>query len=375
MPPVSVLIKRASSMCNLRCEYCFYDAVAENRSTANYGFMKRDVIKTIISKVLDFADDTATFSFQGGEPTLCGLDFFREVVSLQRSYNKKNVNIMNCLQTNGILIDEKWASFLSENRFLVGLSLDGPEKYHNAFRLDPVGNGTFQNVMKTARLLEEYGVDYNILFVVNSVNARRPERLYDFFKNSGFHFLQFIPCIDPEGHPRGKFPFSLASDKFALFLNGFFDKWYADIMSGYDISIRYFDNLVRMAMGLRPETCSMQGSCSCQFVFEANGNVYPCDFYVTDDWCMGNILSDELLELYSSPAAQHFIKTSLPVADKCTKCKWYSICRGGCRRDRMESVTGNIELNSYCEAYSDFFEYAYDRIINLGKYIISKKSR
>ena len=369
MPPISVLIKPASSKCNLNCKYCFYHDVARNRSVADFGFMSPDTIEIIIKKVLQFASGYATFSFQGGEPTLCGIDFFESVIKCQNKLNINNVSINNCIQTNGILIDERWAEFLHDHNFLVGLSLDGPRNLHNEYRTDAKGTGTHTRVMRTVALLNKYKVEYNILFTITNSIARAPERLYDFFKNNNFNFLQSMPCIEPEEKERGVHEYSLKPELYAYFLKQFFDKWFTDFMGGREVSVRYFDNLVRMVMGMQPEMCSLLGSCHCQFVFEADGSVYPCDFYVTDGWKLGNIHKNDLLELYESNTCRHFIGSSLSTASYCRDCKWKYLCRGGCRRDRENTLTKEIERNYYCEAYKDFLEYAYPRLVKMAEYV------
>ena len=368
MPPVSVLIKPASSLCNLACEYCFYHAIAENREVASYGIMSLDVLEEIVRKVLDFADGMATFSFQGGEPTLAGLDFFRRLIELEEKHNIKGVRIQNCIQTNGTLLDEKWCCFLRANRFLVGLSMDGPAAMHDRFRRRPNGEGTFEAVQKAADMLTEFRVDFNILVVVNGANAKKAQHMYGFFRGKGYRYIQFIPCIDAEGTARGSLPFSLTNEKFAAFLRGFFDKWYAEISRDEEVSVRYFDNLVRIVMGMRPETCSMCGECQCQFIFEADGSVYPCDFYVNDRWRIGNIRDLTIREIAASDTVRAFIESSAPVPEKCARCHWYRLCRNGCRRDRQDNLTGEIGVSCWCEAYQRFFEYAVPRIEALGRH-------
>ena len=369
MPPISVLIKPASSKCNLKCKYCFYHDVANNRTVADFGFISLETIEIIIKKVLQFASGNATFSFQGGEPTLCGIDFFKSVVKLQNIHNINNVLINNCIQTNGILIDEKWAEFLHDYKFLVGLSLDGPRNLHDKYRNDAKGSGTYVKVTETAALFDKYKVEYNILFVVTGQTTRAPETLYDFFKTNGFNFLQFIPCLEPEGHERGVLKYSLKPEQFTYFLKRFFDKWYVDFMGGREVSVRYFDNLVRMVMGMHPEMCSLLGSCQCQFVFESNGSVYPCDFYVTDAWKLGNIHENGLLELYESSTSRRFKESSLAAASSCSKCKWKNLCRSGCRRDRENTRTKELERNYYCQAYKNFLEYAYPKLFKVARYV------
>jgi uncharacterized protein len=375
VPPVSVLIKPASSKCNLKCEYCFYHDVANNRTVVDFGFMSPETIEVITKKVLQFASGYATFSFQGGEPTLCGIDFFKSVVRMQDKLNIHNVRINNCIQTNGLLIDSEWTEFLHYHSFLVGLSLDGPQNVHDRYRVDAGGKGTYEKVMQTSALFDAYKVEYNILFVVTGLTARHPDRLYEFFKINNFNFLQFMPCIDPRDDERGMHTYSLNPKRYAFFLKRFFDQWYVDFMSGRDISIRYFDNLVRMIMGMSPEMCNLHGSCQCQFVFEADGSVYPCDFYVTDEWKLGNIHESELIGLYESDACTRFIKSSLSKAPICYGCKWKALCQGGCRRDREYPQTKELERNYYCESYHEFLRYAYPRLINIAKYVQNAQAR
>jgi uncharacterized protein len=369
VPPISVLIKPASSKCNLKCAYCFYHDVANNRTVADYGFMSLETIEVIIKKVLKFASGYATFSFQGGEPTLCGIDFFKSVIELQNKLNINNVRINNCIQTNGISVDNHWAEFFHEHNFLVGLSLDGPHDFNDKHRVDVKGVGTYERVVQTAALFNENQVEYNILFVVTNLAARHPDELYRYFKKKGFIFLQFMPCIDPRDNERGTYKYSLNPQRYTYFLKRFFDKWYTDFMGGRGISIRYFDNLVRMVMGMPPEMCSLYGSCQCQFVFEADGSVYPCDFYVTDEWKLGNIYENELLGLYESNNCQRFMKSSLSTASICYKCKWQFLCRGGCRRDRENPHTKELERNYFCGSFSEFLAYVYPRLINVAKYV------
>jgi uncharacterized protein len=349
--------------------------VANNRAVADFGLMSLETIEVIIRKVLQFASGYATFSFQGGEPTLCGIDFFESVVKLQNKHNINRVKINNCLQTNGLLINSRWAEFLHNQKFLVGLSLDGPQDLHDKYRIDATGKGTWERVMQTAQLFNEYKVEYNILFTVTSINARHPDELYNFFKKHKFNFLQFMPCIDPDNSERGIHKYSLNPERYTFFLKHFFDKWYADFLNGREVSIRYFDNLVRMAAGMPHEMCSLRGSCQCQFVFEADGSVYPCDFYVTDKWKMGNIREKEISGLYESDNCRSFINSSLSMASICHTCRWKYLCRGGCRRDRENPRTKEFERNYFCDTFSAFLPYAYPRLIDIAKYVQKVRSQ
>lgn len=362
MPPLSLLIKPASSNCNLRCKYCFYFDTARNREIPSYGLMSEETIEVILQKALAFADHSCTVAFQGGEPMLAGLDFFRRVVELESKYNTKNIKIYNAIQTNGFTIDDEWAVFLSENKFLTGISLDGPRDIHDMNRLDISGNGSFNKVLKAVSLLDKYKVDYNVLCVVNALTARHISKIYSFCKKNGFRHLQFIPCLDPLNEVPGGREFSLLPERYADFLKTLFDLWYEDISNNNMISIRYFDNLVGMYMGYPPEACDMNGHCTCQFVMEADGSVFPCDFYVLDEWKLGNIRDMDFGEMKHSQRCRTFEDMSLDLDPKCRQCQWRQLCRGGCRRYREQSGDGKATLNYYCSSYSDFFSYADRRL-------------
>jgi uncharacterized protein len=343
--------------------------MANNRAVADFGLMSLETLAVIIRKVLQFASGQATFAFQGGEPTLCGIDFYESVIRLQKELNVNHVRINNCLQTNGILVNARWAQFLHDHKFLVGLSLDGPAELHDHYRVEFGGGGTHARIKQTFKLFNQYQVEYNILFVVTGLTARHPNELYHYFKKNNFGFLQFMPCLDPPASPRGEHSYSLNPESYTFFLKHFFDKWYVDFMGGRNISIRYFDNLVRIAANQPPEMCSLRGSCQCQFVFEADGSVYPCDFYVTDEWKLGNIAGHELLELSASPNCRRFIQSSLSPAADCQDCRWQFLCRGGCRRDRENPSAGLLERNFYCATFSEFLPYVYPRLLEVARYV------
>lgn len=366
MPPVSLLIKPASSNCNLRCRYCFYHSIAENRQTGCYGMMSGELLEEIVKKALEYAEHACTFAFQGGEPTLAGLDFYRKLMEFERKYNVKKVQINNALQTNGMAIDDAWAEFLARNRFLVGISLDGPRELHDANRADARGKGSFGRVMEAIGLFNRHSVEYNVLFVVNGYTARHVNKVYGFFRKCGFRYLQMIPCLDPLNEQPGGNEYSLKPDRFTYFLKALFDLWYEDLSKGNMISIRYFDNLVGLLMGYRPEACGMSGECQCQFVVEADGGVYPCDFYVIDEWLLGNIKDCGFDELKNSGPAVRFVEESKPIDPECGVCRWSKLCRGGCRRSREPFVGGAPVLNYYCSSYREFFDYAGERLRRLA---------
>jgi len=367
MPPLNLLIKPASSLCNLRCKYCFYHSIAESRTVESYGIMSMELLESMVKKSLEYAEHSCTFAFQGGEPTMAGLDFYRQLIEFEKKYNVNNIKIYNAIQTNGVVIDDEWAKFFHDNNFLVGISLDGPKDIHDLNRVGPDKKGSYGKVMHAVELFNKYRVEYNILTVVNSVTSRHISKIYNFFKKCNFHYLQFIPCLDPLNEVPGEHDYSLTPKKYAYFLKTLFDLWYEDIRKGETISIRYFDNLVGMLMGYPPESCGMSGSCVSYYVVEADGSTYPCDFYVFDDWYLGNIKDMEFDEIDRTENRKSFIEVSKPVDPKCQGCSWYGLCRGGCRRNREPFADGKPVLNYYCEAYREFFEYASDRLYKIAE--------
>lgn len=347
MPPVSLMIKPSSSLCNLSCEYCFYRDVSEHREHMGFGIMEKETAEVLIKKALSYADgENVAFAFQGGEPTLAGLDFFRFFTETVKKYNIKNSRIFYGMQTNGTLIDREWAIFLKENQFLTGLSLDGDYE-GNLFRKKPSGQNSFYTVLKAAELLKKYGADFNILTVLTGYCAENGERIYKFFRSQGFRFIQFIPCLRPFDSEE-KSELYMTSDQYADFLIKVFNLYVKDYVRHDYISIRQFDNWVRLYLGQPTEQCGMLGHCTHQYVSEANGNIYPCDFYCTDEYLLGNILETDFSTMEKSEKARNFIRESLDISEKCKSCNVYGLCRGGgCKRTKVSE--------DYCKAYKRFF--------------------
>ncbi|MDO4547016.1 MAG: anaerobic sulfatase maturase [Clostridia bacterium] len=358
MPPVSVLIKPASGSCNMRCNYCFYADEMHNRSVAVRGVMDDATTENIIKKALSYATHTCDFGFQGGEPTLAGLDYFARFAELCDKYNVNGVKLSYALQTNGLVIDGEWAKFFKKRNFLIGLSLDGPRDINDYNRLDAGGVSVFARVMRAAEALRADNVDFNILTVVTKQTARHIQKVYSFLTKNGFAYQQYIPCLDPFTQQRGSMPYSLTPAEYGKFLRSLFDMWVADRKKGKYVYIRYFENLAGMLQGHEPESCDMCGHCLSQYVVESDGSVYPCDFYMLDDWLIGNLNSDSFEQLENNPRRMEFINASLKPHEDCASCSVRSSCRGGCRRHRQENLTSEIGKNYFCEAYKSFLSYA-----------------
>lgn len=332
MKHLTVMIKPASSLCNMRCKYCFYADVSSLRQVKSFGVMTGETARAVIANI--FADlqpgDTLTLSFQGGEPTLAGLDFFKSFTQIVDTYRSRGVRVGYTLQTNGCLIDEDWCVFLKERDFLVGLSLDGPARYHNACRLDASGKGTFQNVMGAKKLFDRFGVEYNLLMVLTRELARHPKQVWSFLEQEGIQYVQFIPCLGPLEEPDSTY--ALTPERYASFYKELFRLWHESYRRGKYISVKLFDDYVNLLAFGRCNACGLLGFCHAQIIVEADGSVYPCDFYVLDAYRAGNLRKTSLTELRGSPVMRQFQAREHEDPALCTDCPYRRVCGGGCKR-------------------------------------------
>ena len=298
-------------------------------------------------RTLLYADgESVAFAFQGGEPTLAGLDFFKFFVETVNKHNNKKSRIFYGMQTNGTVLDSEWASFLYDNAFLVGLSLDG-DFDGNKFRKKPSGQNSFYKILSAAELLKKHNVDFNILTVLTGYCAENGERIYKYFRSKGFRYLQFIPCLRPFDSDE-KSELYMTPEQYGDFLIKVFNLYVKDYVRHDYVSIRQFDNWVRSYLRQPTEQCGIMGHCTHQYVAEANGNIYPCDFYCTDEYFLGNIKETDFSEMEKSDIAKSFIRESLKVPERCKQCNIYGICRaGGCKRTQRSE--------DYCKAYKRFF--------------------
>lgn len=309
--------------------------------------MNSETAHSVITSAFDFAKGSDVFfTFQGGEPLLSGLDFYVDFVKFVRGNNKLNSPVHFCLQTNATLMNEEFARFFKENGFLVGVSLDGDESL-NSYRKYPDGRNSFGDVIKGIRLLKDYGVTFNILSVLTKNTAQNFKKAYRFFKENDLRYIQFIPGLRPMKSTYDENLFMDCSD-YSLFLTRCFNIYYNDYMRGDFVSVRTFDNYIALAGGQNAEQCGMNGCCSTQFVVEGDGSVYPCDFYCSDEWFLGNINKISFQDMYHSEKAVQFLKESFILDDDCKNCSYFYICRsGGCKRNRQDK--------NYCDAYKKFF--------------------
>lgn len=355
MPALSIMMKPASGMCNLACDYCFYCDESQKREQASYGFMSEETLKNVIRKTLLRAEGSITYAYQGGEPTLRGLAFYEKAIEYQKQYNKHGVRVQNVMQTNGYLLDDAWCRFFKENNFLIGISVDGLKEIHDAYRHTRKQETTFDRIMESTKLLDHYRVDYNILTVVTPEVAQNISQIYDFYKKKGWMFQQYIACLEPFGEAHGQRKYALSAGQYGEFLSGLFDKWYEDWKKGKQPFIRQFENFVGILLGMSPEACDQRGICGLQHVVEADGSVYPCDFYMMDEYRLGNFNEVQLDVINEKRKEIAFIEESMKLSEECKHCEYYKLCRGGCRRNRDFNQETLGYHNYFCEGFQEFF--------------------
>ncbi len=355
---INFLIKPASSLCNLRCRYCFYADEAKNRQQASMGVMREETVELLLRETYRAADSRSlvSFAFQGGEPTVAGLEYFRHFTSRARELKPPGVELSFSIQTNGTLLDDEWARFFKDEHFLVGISLDGFPDLHNAHRIDTEGKGSWNRVAKSAALLQKAGAEVNALCVVTAQCARSPQKAYQTLKKLGFDYIQFIACLDPIGEERGSRPWSLKPEAYGRFLCQLFDLWYRDWEQGEYHSIRLFDDYIHLLLGDGGSTCATCGSCGAYFVVEADGSVYPCDFFALDEWRLGRLGEQSLEEMAASETAERFLAWGREKPPECADCPWKNLCNGGCKNDWTQGH------NYCCEAFRMLFDHAYERM-------------
>jgi len=367
MDIISLLIKPASSLCNLRCTYCFYHDVSNRRLSKSFGIMNEETMMNLIEKAFLEAKKAVIFAFQGGEPTLAGLAYFEKFVELVSTFNQHHIQVNYAIQTNGTLLDDEFVMFFKKHNFLVGISIDGYETLHDIHRFDHQHKGTYQKVIEGVQLLKKYDVEFNVLTVVNKETVKYGTEIYEHYKKFDFKYIQFIPAIAPFGEDQNNHFLAVDSKSYGVFLDEVYKKWQDDVLHGEKISIRFFDNLVMMAMGFKAQACEQQGKCALNLVIESNGNVYPCDFYVLDQWLIGNINEHSFKDIINHEKTQLFIESSMKKTDQCLSCKYYPLCLGGCKRHRQKDIHTPIGMDQFCDAYTYFFDRNYENVFNLAQ--------
>ena len=358
MPPLTLMVKPVSGRCNMRCSYCFYAEELAQRGGEKLPAMTDACLEQLVRRAMQEAEGRLDLIFQGGEPMLAGKAFYRRLLALERSLPHPQLSIHHALQTNGLLLDEEWCDLLQEGNFLVGLSLDGTEALHDLHRRTVSGQGSWRQTLAAAALLRKRGVPYNILCVVTEPMAAQGRAVFQALREHGF--LQFIPCLGSLSGER-----RLQSESYGRFLVDVFDCYERAFDQGRPVSIRTFDNWLAMARGLPPESCAMGGRCGRYYLVEADGSVYPCDFYAVVEWRLGSIREQSFARMARTEQARRFTEP-LPLPEACRSCPWLLLCRGGCRRDRDLRLDGQLQPCQWCEGYRLFFEQCGARLQRLA---------
>ncbi len=359
-----IMAKPAGAACNLDCAYCFFKKKEKLYPASNFR-MSDEVHEAYIKQLFGAHQiPQVTVAWQGGEPTLVGLDFFRRSVELQKKYAKPGTRIENTFQTNGILLNDEWCRFFKENNFLIGLSIDGPRALHDFYRKDKRGHGTFVGVVRAARLLQKHRVEFNVLCTVNKENADHPSDVYRFFRDElGVNYLQFIPVVELDnasGFQEGNkvTDRSVRPDQWGPFLIRIFDEWVRkDVGRTFIIN---FDGALAGWLGMAGTVCIFGPTCGLGMALEHNGDLYSCDHFVEPNYYLGNILKTPMSELVASEKQRKFgedKRNALP--QYCRSCDFFHICNGECPKNRfMETPDGELRLNYLCEGYKAFFRHA-----------------
>ena len=346
----SLLVKPAGADCNLRCSYCFYLEKAALYPENPVHRMDDAILEMLVSSYMKTDQEVYAFAWQGGEPTLMGLDFFRKLVQLQIQYGKPGLSVSNAVQTNGTFLNDEMAAFFTQYKFLLGVSLDGPQDVHDVFRLDGGGESSYKKVMKGIRCLRRQKTEFNILTLVSSANVKKPAEVYRHLKSEGIYFHQYIPCVewDAKGQPQ---PWSITAQEWGRFLLGIFECWYpGDTRS---VSVRHFDSIIFFLVHGRHNVCCMSGNCNQCFLVEHSGDVYPCDFYVRPALKLGNIAQSSWQELRNSTVYRQFAVCKNRWNSLCADCEFLPFCSGDCLKHRpQDNFSG---LSALCTGWDIFY--------------------
>jgi uncharacterized protein len=378
-PAFHIMTKPRGAICNLGCKYCYFLKKEALYPDSDFRMSEATLSAFTRQYIESQGNPEVTFAWQGGEPTLMGLGFFEKAVALQKKYRRPGMQIHNALQTNGTTLDDDWCRFLRQNNFLVGLSLDGPRRMHDAYRVDKRGKPSFETVMAGLALLRKHRVDYNVLTTVHAANVEHPLEVYRFLRNeAGAQFIQFIPIVEREnqsgfqdGHHVTRR--SVNGREFGQFLISVFDEWVREHVG--QVFVQLFDVALGIWCGLPASLCVFGDTCGTALAVEHNGDLYSCDHYVEPRCLLGNIQEKNMLEMVLSQKQLRFgldKRDSLP--QFCRTCKVRFACNGGCPKNRIRRTPdGEGSLNYLCDGYKAFFNHINEpmqemaRLLRMGR--------
>lgn len=351
--PFSLLVKPAGADCNLACTYCFYLKKAGIYPDRNVHRMSDAVLERLVAGYMATEQPVYSFGWQGGEPTLMGVDFFRKATEFQQRYGKPGARVANGLQTNATMITDELAEHLGAYQFLVGVSVDGPAEIHDEYRRTRGEKPSHHLVMDGVERLRSHDVEVNALVLVSQSNVSRAQEVYAYLREQGFDYLQFIPCVEfmPDGTLA---PFAISGPEWGRFLRQIYDLWrVSDVRT---VSIRHHDALMGFLLDGSRHMCTMGGKCDAYFVVEHTGDIYPCDFYVEPELRVGNIMEDDWITLAGRPVRNKFAVRKSAWADVCSTCRHLPYCSGDCIKHRDHAKAG--EGSWLCAGWRSFFDHA-----------------
>jgi uncharacterized protein len=362
-PAFHVMAKPRGAVCNLDCQYCFY--LSKEALFPGSQFRMSDELLEVYTRqyIASQRVPEVTFTWQGGEPALMGLDFYRKAVAFQQQYRPPGVTIHNALQTNATTLDEDWAQFFREHNFLIGVSLDGPRELHDAYRVDKGGKPTFERVMAGIELLKKHRVEFNILACVNALTAKHPIEVYRFLRDDvGAQYLQFIPIVEREPSAGMQVSarvsrISVTGRRYGQFLIEIFDEWVRRDVG--KVFVQLFDVALGVWHGMPAGLCIFSETCGLALALEHTGDLFACDHFVEPRDYLGNIQGNNMLELVTSEQQQQFgLDKRQTLPRYCRECQVRFICNGGCPKDRLlRTPDGEPGLNYLCEGYKAFFTH------------------
>ena len=377
----NIMIKPVGSLCNLKCSYCYYLDKAEI-----YGGreprMSEQMLEHFVKEYIQANDvRDVFFNWHGGEPLMAGIDFYRKAVGFQQKYSEGK-KIHNTLQTNATLITPEWARFFRDNGFLIGVSLDGPKDVHDRYRGGKGGASVFDRVIRGIMELYRAGVQYNVMATVNKQSESKALEIYQFLKSAGTRFIQFLPVVEhvkdglivsPETEGSRLAPWSVSAEGFGRFLCDIFDHWVRNDVG--KVFVNQFDAALACWCGVQPGLCAMAETCGGNSVIEHNGDLYPCDHFVYEDYKIGNVLDTDLRTLMNSSKQVSFgISKRNGLPQKCIRCRWFFACHGECPKHRFNKTDkGETGLNALCEGYEMFFSHIAPYMEEMKKLLTSGK--
>ncbi len=385
--PLYVMLKPVGAACNLACDYCYYLEKANLYSARRQHLMSEELLERFVEEYIGSQTmSQILFTWHGGEALMRPIGFYKKAVELQKKYARGR-QIENAIQTNGLLLSDEWCLFFKENNFLVGISIDGPQEFHDAYRRDKTNRPSFHRVMAGIELLKKHDVEFNCMAVVNDCNANHPVGFYNFFKKIGCRFIQFTPIVErlkSNSHPFLKLarnseqaelaPFSVPAKKWGEFLCKTFDEWIKEDVG--TVFIQIFDSTLANWVGEQPGVCTLAKSCGHAGVMEFNGDVYSCDHFVFPEYLLGNIRSTPLAGMMYGSRQQTFGRNKFDLLPRqCRECEFLFACYGECPKNRfIKDKYGNPGLNYLCEGYYRFFEHVAPYMDFMKKELLNRRA-